>query len=354
MRFDVLDAATEDGRRAWTDLWRASPPREVMAHPEYVRLFARPCDRVVAAVGVDDDGAILLPLIIRPLAAEPWAKPAERRWDATSPYGYGGPWAWGIGARDDGAFWSAYERWCLDERIVSTFVRLSLFPEDLPLIAGPVVELAQNVVVGLDGGPEAFERGCEPKVRRWVAKARQSGLVVDVDQDGRQLDAFMRVYHSTMDRHGADAWYYFSREFFEAIVSRLPGRFAIFSALRHGEVVSADLVLLSAERVYYFLGGTLETAFPFGANYLVKHTVASWSAERGKKRYVLGGGYQPDDGLLRYKRAFARHGHVPFRVARLVHDEQACSELVGLRAETPARGGEAWTPRPDFFPPYRA
>lgn len=351
MRFSVVDAATPDGLRTWTDRWRAWPAREVMAHPEYARLFARPCDRTVAAIGEDEGGTVLFPLILRPLAAEPWAGPGERRWDATSPYGYGGPFAWGT--RDDGAFWQAYARWCEEERIVSTFARLSLFPAELARIPGPVEELAPNVVIGLGDGADALWCGYESKVRKWVKTAEQAGLVVDVDEDGRRLDAFLRVYESTMDRHHADAWYYFPRAFFEAIVGRLHGQFAIFSTLSRGEVVSSDLVLLSAERVYYFLGGTLEHAFHLGPNYLLKHRIAAWALERGKKACVLGGGYQPHDGLLRYKRAFTKGAVVPFCVARLMHDDGACRELMALRASSAAERAETWTPRQGYFPPYR-
>lgn len=353
MRFRVVDAGTPEGLRAWTERWRAWPAREVMAHPEYARLFARPCDRVVAAIGEDAGGSVLFPLIVRPLAAEPWAGPGERRWDATSPYGYGGPFAWGGHPRDDAAFWRAYAGWCEEERIVSTFARLSLFPEELAFIPRGVEELAPNVVIGLSEGVEALWRGYEPKVRRWVATAERAGLDVDVDEDGRRLDTFLGVYERTMDRHRADAWYYFPRTFFEAIVERLHGQFAFFSTLSGGEVVSSDLVLLSAERVYYFLGGTLEHAFPLGPNYLLKHRIAVWALEHGKRSCVLGGGYQPHDGLLRYKRAFTRGAVVPFRVARLTHDEAACRELTALRASSAAPGAEAWKPRDGYFPPYR-
>lgn len=354
MRFEVLDAATAEGLRAWKDLWRAWPTREVMAHPEYARLFARPCDRTVAAAAHGEGGVVLFPLILRPLAAEPWAGPDERRWDATSPYGYGGPFAWGAGTRDADGFWRAFSGWCRDERIVSTFARLSLFPQELAPIPGPVEEIAPNVVIDLDGGLAGLRRGYESKVGRWVSTAERAGLVVEVDEEGRRLDAFLRVYKDTMDRCHADPWYYFPRAFFEAIVGGLRGHFAIFSTLSAGEVVSSDLVLLSAERVYYFLGGTLEAAFPLGPNYLLKHSIAVWALEHGKRTCVLGGGYQPHDGLLRYKRAFARGGVVPFRVARLLHDEGACRDLVTLRAANTAKVAAAWTPRPGWFPPYRA
>jgi hypothetical protein len=354
MRFHVLDAADPRQLAAWIELWRAWPVREVNAHPEYVRLFARPCDRVVCAAGEGGGAGILFPLILRPLAAEAWARAGERRWDAISPYGYGGPFAWGARDRDDDAFWRAHAEWTHDERLVTTFVRLSLFPEELAPLPWPAQERSTNIVLPVAGGPDAIWRGYESKVRKWVGTAEAAGIEVQLDRDGARLDAFVAVYDHTMRRRGAEPWYFFPRSFFEAIRDRLAGHYAFFHASLRGEVVSSDLVLCSQERVYYFLGGSYETAFPHGANYLLKHRVALWAASQGKRECVLGGGYQPNDGVFRYKRAFARRGAVPFKVVGAVHDEHSCRDLADQRAAFEGREGRQWMPRPEFFPPYRA
>ena len=354
MDFRVLDAALPEDRAAWLALWRSWPAREVMAHPEYAGLLARPVDRVVCAAAEGEAGAVLFPLLLRPLAAEPWASPGERRVDAVTPYGYGGPFSWGD--VDRAGFWAVFDAWCRDERVVSTFARLSLFPEQLALagMPGRVEAWKTNIVVPLGEGAESVWRGYESKVRRWVRTAEASGLRVEVDRTGARLDDFVRVYTHTMERNGADAWYFFPRSFFEAIAARLAGHYAFFCTLRGDEVVSSDLVLCSEENVYYFLGGTLADAFPLGPNYLLKHHVARWAIANGKRRYVLGGGYEPGDGLYRYKRAWARAGEVPFRVGCIVHDEPAYRELVEARAAFEARAGRAWAPRAGWFPTYRA
>jgi CelD/BcsL family acetyltransferase involved in cellulose biosynthesis len=355
MRFRVLDAADESALAEWLALWGAWPRRDPMAHPELARLFARPHDRTVCAVGEDVGGTILLPLLLRPLAAEPWARAGEERWDATTPYGYGGPFVTRAGAeRDDAAFWRAFEAWCAGERIVSTFARLSLFPEDLATLPanGRVEERLVNVVVPLAGGAEALWRGYDTKVRRWIRASEAAGVEVEVDQVGAHLDEFHAVYTHTMERNGAAEFYFFPRAFFAALAARLAGSFAFFLARAGGEIVSTDLVLCAADRAYYFLGGTLERAFPLGPNYLVKHRVACWAAAQGMTSYVLGGGHAPGDTLHRYKRAYARHGEVPFRVASLVHDELSYRELCADRSAA-AHGGTPWTPQPGFFPAYR-
>ncbi len=323
------------------------------AHPEYVRLFARPGDRPVCAVGQDERATILFPLLLRPLAAEPWTRPDERRWDATTPYGYGGPFTWGRGPRDDAGFWRGFAAWCREERIVSTFVRLSLDPEQLAPLPEPAEVRSPNIVRALGRDLDAIWKDYDHKVRTNVRAAERAGVEVEIDRTGGRLDAFLSVYEHTMIRRAADDFYRLPRAFFEQIVARLAGHFAFVHALAHGEVVSSELILCSAEHVYPFLGGTLAEAFPLRPNDLLRHRSIAWAISEGKKAYVLGGGLAPEDGIFRHKRAFAPRGVVPFKVACLVHDAQACRELVRDRAAA-ADGGTPWTPCPDFFPPYRA
>jgi CelD/BcsL family acetyltransferase involved in cellulose biosynthesis len=354
MRFRVLELNRAEDRAAWAALWHAWPGREVMAHPEYARLFSRSCDRVVCPVGEADGYTILFPLVLRPLAAEPWARPGEDRCDAISPYGYGGPFAWGGRPQDPAPFWDGYAAWARGARLVSTFVRLSLFPEQLAPLPFRVEAHSPNVVVDLTGGPEAVRRRYESSARRWLRIAQRAGVQVVVDPGGERLDDFLAVYTHTMRRRDASTWYHFPRSLFEALAARLPGCFVFFHAVAGGRVVCTDLTLVSSERVYAFLGGTLEDAFDLGPNYLVKHRIVEWAAAAGKRQYVLGGGHESGDGLLRHKRSFAPRGEVPFRLATAVHDEGAYLELCQQRAASAAREGQAWSPRPRFFPAYNA
>jgi hypothetical protein len=354
LRFRVLDGRSPGDVAAWVALWRSWPDREVMAHPEYVRLFARPVDRIVAVVAQEDGATVLFPLLLRPLAAERWAGPDEDRWDATTPYGYGGPFAWGGSACGGPAFWRAYARWCRDARVISTFSRLSLFPHQLARIEGDVQVRLPNVVVSLEGGIDAAWRAYDRDVRRRLRVARREGVTVEVDRSGARVGEFHEIYVHTMRRRGADPWYLFPRAFFEALVARLPGQFALVHALAGGRVVSSELALASARHVYAFLGGTRSDAFALYPNELVRHATAEWAAAEGKAAYVLGGGRSADDGIYRHKRLLAPAGEVPFKTAGLVHDELACHALVRRRAAAEASRVASWRPSPGFFPPYRS
>ena len=148
-----------------------------------------------------------------------------------------------------------------------------------------------------------------------------------------------------MDRREARRGYYFPRTFFEAIATGLAGQFAYFHALVEGRIVSTELALVSADNVYSFLGGTDQAAFDLRPNDLLKHELIVWAKQAGKRRFVLGGGYTEDDGIVRYKKAFAPTGQMSFYVGRRVFDQPSYDRLTQQHGATPVAG---------YFPAYRA
>ncbi|MEP6622104.1 MAG: GNAT family N-acetyltransferase, partial [bacterium] len=191
----------------------------------------------------------------------------------------------------------------------------------------------------------------EHKVRKNVKKAQRAGILVEHDE-GERLESFLSIYQHTMDRRDAHERYYFPREYFERLHATLPGQFRYFHAIREGSVLSTELVLVSSENVYSFLGGTREDAFEHRPNDILKHAIMDWAVSQGKRHFVLGGGYAPDDGIFRYKLAFAPDGRRPFYVGRRILLPAAYARLVERRTllrreheDAPSSSG--------FFPAYR-
>ena len=87
---------------------------------------------------------------------------------------------------------------------------------------------------------------------------------------------------------------------------------------------------------------------------MLKHEVGEWGRGAGHRAYVLGGGYTHLDGIFRYKLSFAPSGEVPFRAGCWVLDPDGNSALVEDRRAFERAGGNDWSPRPGFFPTYRA
>lgn len=339
--FAVWDGRDEADRRAWLERWQAWPEREPWAHPAYVDLDAGEGGGPRCAAWESERGFVLYPFVLREL---------EGGTDLRTPYGYGGPFFWG-GDRDavaDG-FWPAFDTWAAAEGVVSEFVRLALFPDEMLAYPGETEVKLQNVVRTLQLSEEELWRDVEHKVRKNVKKARRSALSVEVDLEGSRLTAFVALYRGTMERRGAHEEYHLPREYFERLVSDLPGGFAFFHVLNEGRVVSTELALVSSRSVYSFLGGTDEEAYPLRPNDLLKWELSLWAKGEGKERFVLGGGLEPQDGIFRHKLAFAPHGQVPFRVGRRVLRPDVYERLVVARERE-----AGWRPREGYFPVYRA
>jgi CelD/BcsL family acetyltransferase involved in cellulose biosynthesis len=333
---ELLDAEADE--RRWLELWR-SCGREPFAHPAYGRLFAGAGERPIALVIDQPTGVALLPLLIR--------RVRDDRYDAVSPYGYGGPFFSTGGAASGDAVASVFDavaRWAGRERLCSVFLRLSL---DLaPFDRTEVVEAAHNVVVDLRRAPERLWGNYQHKVRKNVNKALRAGCTVSRLDLLADVDGFLDVYGATMRRRAAAPWYHFDRSFIGRFAADLSGTYSTFAVRdRDGRMVSVEIVLESDRFLYSFLGGTLEEAFPVSPNDLLKHEIVGHGQRTGRGGFVLGGGHQPGDGIFRYKRAFDPTGVRPFRVAKIVGDRHRYTELVAARGPAAGTG---------FFPAYRA
>ncbi len=335
----------------WNAAWRECASHEVFALPEYTRIFCNNRERALCLYWREEQGGVLLPLIMRPLYVEPWQNGECSAVDLISPYGYGGPFVWG--KADIEGFWDAFHVWALENGAVSCFIRISLFYAYDHLFKGKIIENSINIVRSLDLSSEEIWMDYEHKVRKNVNKARREGVQVEIDPNGKRLDEFLNIYYSTMDRRSAARTYYFDRTFFDTLIRTLKGNYAFFHAMHDNKIISTELVLISEKNIYSFLGGTIAESFELRPNDLLKHEIILWGQRNGKKSFVMGGGYDGQDGIFRYKQSFAPEGQVPFRTGRIIFDQKAYDFLVKRRSSWEAEQGREWKPNDDYFPAYR-
>jgi len=350
--FWILDEAIPQERARWLRYWNSWPTHEVFAHPDYVSLFMGPDDRAMSAVLDTPRGQVIFPFVLRSLKFLDWFTGGENVYDLIGPYGYGG--AYAIGNPDPNLFWTKFGEWAGQNNIVSVFTRLSVFPDQLIPFNGEVEIKSQNIVRELSLEPDAMWMNYEHKVRKNVKRAQQNGLNVEVDPAGEKLVEFMTIYYATMERNNAADYYYFDEEFFRRIIDRLAGQFVFFHVWHEDRIISSELVLLSTDYIYSFLGGTLREAYSLRPNDLLKHTIIEWGRGQGKRAFVLGGGYEEDDGIFRYKKSFAPDGIVPFKVGRWIVNSELYVGLIEQRRRWEFVHGRAWHPSSGFFPAYRS
>jgi len=218
LQFQVWDAADAHDRRMWIECWEQWPGREVFAHPDYLLSYAGPRVRALCAAGSIDGSNVLYPFLLRALKGEAYCCSSLHNCvDITSPYGYGGPFAWGATCKlETGtAFWREFDAWATESHVVSEVVKLSLFPETQIPYIGDTRVVSDNVVRSLAISADEMWREFEPKVRKNVNRARTSGVTIQFDDRGERQDEFLRIYTGTMDRRNARRTYYFPPDYFE-------------------------------------------------------------------------------------------------------------------------------------------
>lgn len=256
--------------------------------------------------------------------------------DVATPYGYGGA----VGSGSHERFYELYEAWCRERGIVSTFIRFHPLFEN-HRAAPHASYVSPTVGWPLDGDLLA---GMHGKHRNTVRKAQKAGVAVDVTAAPDDLSSFRALYERTMERRGADGYYFFPPAYWQRLTA-LGGHLVRLDALCEGDVVASALCLRGERWLHYHLGATADSARDLGASNLLLYTAAVWAQEQQLEELHLGGGAGArEDTLFAFKQRFSPGGRREFWVGKLVHDEDAYRRL----------SGDPEVSLDGFFPAYRA
>lgn len=339
----------------WLTLWQGSPDQSPFAHPGYLSLWEDGKTRAMAAAHRVTGGHVFYPFLLRDLRQEPFwpdTTSGSGAFDITSPYGYGGPeWIPDAGTPHASAeakdqhyrdFYDAFRRWAYENKVVSEFIRFCLFTEARKTYPGTVEHNNDNVVVDILRSSDQAWHSFNSKVRKNVRTAIRNQLKAVHDPEARHLDEFIKVYYHTLERRSAAPFYFFNKQWFETLCRQLNGRCSFFHVLHGGEVIASELVLLSAKRIYSFLGGTLHTYYHLRPSDYLKYAILEWGREAAYQQFVIGGGHKPHDGIFAFKKSFTPGGGIPFYTGKMIFDPKTYQALT---AKGQADEG--------FFPAYR-
>jgi serine/alanine adding enzyme len=307
------------------------------AYHEASALLEPPGTRPVLLDVRSGDGDIALPLLLRPL-------PDGRGWDATTPYGYGGPLS--TTTPDVTAFGRALDTWGVENGVVATFLRLHPVLDTARLVPPTAEVIPLGTTVAWDVSPGRDLLGhMHPKHRRSARRADEAGLEVTVVPTPNSLDGFRKLYEATMSRKEADSFFFFPDAYWESLLTRRASLEPVLVEGRFdGELVTSLLCFAKRPWLHYHLGGSNEIALKIGAYNRCLLAAAEWAQSQGMTGFHLGGGVggSSQSSLFAFKHRFDPSGpRLPFCVAKLVHDPDRYVELAG----SPSTDG--------FFPPWR-
>lgn len=305
----------EDGGRA------ASGP-DFFRCPEFLE-----AERATHSLVIDSGEArVAAPLVVREIPGHGEAL------DGTSPYGYPG---FGVGDEPSGLPLAIDEVDFTGTGLVSVFIRHAL--DGPPPLTGAT---PRNVCQLAD--PELPPKS-RMSDRQQVRKNEKHGYTVAFtpgpEVSDEELDGFHTAYTETMERTGAAAHYFFSREWFGQILTSEATWLAL---ARDGEgaIAAGSIAARSDGMLHYYLSGSGEAHLRASPMKNVLTAMCGFAGERSLP-LNLGGGITPGDRLEEFKRGFSNREEQWF-TQEIVCDPKRYAELsAGVDA-----GG--------FFPAYRA
>lgn len=278
------------------------------------------------------DDEVALPVLLREIPNGDGLR------DVSAPYPCGGPVAH-AGAAEP--FWAAYEEWCRESSVVSTFIRFHPLLQNQRLAPPDAVleRLADAAVWRLEGDLFA---GMHRSHRNKCRKARAAGVEVSAERAPASLDGFLELHEETMRRQGVSRFYAFGPPYWEKLMELGDGLIRLDARLG-GELVASEVCVGGGTGIHYHMGVTSDRGRAAGAANLLVYEAAVWGQANGFTELSLGSGVGGrEDSLWEFKQRFAPDMGREFWIGKLVDDEDAYRGLGG----DPAAGG--------FFPAYRA
>jgi hypothetical protein len=343
----MIKIITLDNKNEWYEYLKRINVNDIYFFPEYFELNQTIIKgKVECFVYEGKDVVILYPYIKRSIDRSCY-------FDISSGYGFGGY----IGMpRNQGVnkFRSAFHRYCLENNIVSEFIRFHPLYNN-HFLASSEIDFLENCqpVILADFCSENFNMKTMITKEAWKKIKKAERNKIEVSEYNTEIDCkeFERLYYKTMNRLEASKFYFFNEDFFRFMRKELASSSILFNARYQGEVVGGLWILFGKTFSYNFLSCSDADYANLGINDLLQWKALEWAYHSGKQKHLLGGGRKGEDSLFQFKAKFAPYRH-NYYLGKIIHlsgvYEKLCERLNGFdSAERVQLGPMGW------FPYYR-
>ena len=306
----------------YTDHWNqyldsiSSELQDLYFREEYVKLYESESEKAICFVYQDEDGMMLFPFLRRAFVYND-----NTYYDFETAYGYGGP----VSNNHSEEFMTkalqAMKNKAIEENYVCGFVRFH------PVLAnwdsfdkvGRLIPDRKTIAIDLTGGEEAtWMNEVHTKNRNVIKKGAKNGLEFIVDNDFTYLKEFEALYNSTMDKLGADGFYYFEPSYYEQLKKNIEYKFLGIVKYKN-KVVAGAIFFYQLPYGHYHLAGSDISALKLSPNNFLLWGATRELMNRGVSYFHLGGGTNGDEenSLYQYKRKFSKHEY-QFSLGKLI------------------------------------
>lgn len=345
----IIDLAHED---EWNRIITQFTQHDVYVTPGYVRAFQKNGDGEPLLLYYNEKKMQAVNIVMRrPVPVLRTLTPEDEAlreyFDFVTPYGYGGFLLRGDTSKEEKeALAHAYRDFCRDQKIVAEFNRYH------PVIGNAhdmeclyeVIDLGHTVCMDISS-KEVIWENLSSKNRNLIRKAQKCGVQVYWGRDESLFREFEQIYNATMDKVGAESYYYFHKEFYDSILYDLKDQALVFYAKKGADTIAMSIVLFGNGRMHYHLSASRREYQTYAPTNLLLYEAACFGSGIGMKTFHLGGGIgSHEDALYHFKKQFNRREDTQFSIGRAVFDKAVYERLRELDNDRRETG---------FFPAYR-
>ena len=208
--------------------------------------------------------------------------------DASTPYGYGGPAICaGEGKTDEvsaGRLMKSYFRsvgeYCRGQNIICEFIRFHPLEKNHSLCGRFCqVRYSRKTVAMRLACADILTEEITAERRRNIRKALRNRITVEFDRKAEHIEDFYAIYYKTMEKNKAEDFYYFSFEFFRDTVRGLGNNAMLICAYCGDKMISGAIFLVGKNALHCHFSATDPDYLHLNAASLVIYRAAEWARE---------------------------------------------------------------------------
>lgn len=276
--------------------------------------------------------------------------------DATSVYGYAGPLSANISEDFNiSSFHILLHEFLYENNIVTIFSRLNPFISSQDFVLnglGEVRSTGKVVFIDLTEDLEV-QRHHFNKTTKLHCNRTQKHCTVRVASSQKEVSTFIDIYYRTMQRVGADSYYFFSEEYFYNLLnsSEFKAEVVLCSYDETQEILGGALFVTKNGIVQYHLSATNHRYEHIYPTTFIIDEMRKRATQEGCSVLNLGGGKgSTEDSLYSFKSGFSKD-YKEFKTWRWVVNPEVNQELISRHESYNSPNFSQFSTK--FFPVYR-
>ena len=292
---------------------------------EYIKLYETESEKACCFVFEDSGDVFLFPFLKRTFDYQ-----GKECYDFETAYGYGGYIANNHSESFLEAAYTAFAELAKKENFICGFVRFHPVLNNIQGFdkIGQVYNDRKTIAIDLSAGIDnAWMNEIHKKNRNVIKKGEKEGIEFVLDYNFENLESFVKIYDSTMDKLSADSFYYFKHDYYEQLRDTLKNRF--LGLVKYEEkIIAAAIFFFQKPYGHYHLAGSDKNYLNLSPNNFLLWNAAVELEKNGVKRFHLGGGTDgtKDNSLFLFKKKFSKQEY-QFSIGKTIFNPELYNQI---------------------------